>query len=152
MQDYPGRVGYWDVGVPPSGPMDDLSFRRGNALLGNDEGAAGLEFLLAGPDACASTRDASSACRGAPMRGRRSTGEPVPQWEPIDRARPAASSSIGEVAAVGCACYLLVAGGFDVPVYLGSRPTFLLGGFGGHGGRALRDRRRAARSARPADR
>ena len=49
VQDLPGRLGYWDVGVPPSGPMDPLAFRLGNRLLGNPEGAAGLEFAAAGP-------------------------------------------------------------------------------------------------------
>jgi urea carboxylase len=44
VQDYPGRLGYWSVGVPPSGPMDDLAFRRPNALAGNEPGAAGLEI------------------------------------------------------------------------------------------------------------
>ncbi|MFD6107990.1 urea amidolyase, partial [Nocardia salmonicida] len=43
IQDWPGRIGYWHIGVPPSGPMDDLSFRLGNRVLGNPEGAAGLE-------------------------------------------------------------------------------------------------------------
>lgn len=38
----------------------------------------------------------------------------------------------------GCRTYLAVRGGFDVPVYLGSRSTFALGQFGGHGGRPLR--------------
>ena len=36
VQDFPGRIGLWDVGVPPSGPMDARAFRLGNALLGND--------------------------------------------------------------------------------------------------------------------
>ena len=49
VQDLPGRVGYWQVGVPPSGPMDDLSFRLGNRVLGNPEGAAGLECTRGGP-------------------------------------------------------------------------------------------------------
>src|SRR5690606_22592393 len=49
IQDFPGRGGYWDVGVPPSGPFDDYSFRLGNRLLGNDEAAAGLEITLNGP-------------------------------------------------------------------------------------------------------
>ncbi|MGO4429836.1 urea carboxylase, partial [Streptomyces sp. MCAF7] len=49
VQDWPGRTGYWQVGVPPSGPMDDLSFRLGNRALGNDEGAPGLECTLQGP-------------------------------------------------------------------------------------------------------
>ena len=49
VQAWPGRQGYWDVGVPPSGPMDDLSFRWGNLALGNEEGAPGLEATLEGP-------------------------------------------------------------------------------------------------------
>ena len=49
VQDWPGRAGLWQVGVPPSGPMDDLSFRLGNQALGNAEGAPGLEFTMTGP-------------------------------------------------------------------------------------------------------
>ena len=49
VQDYPGRTGYWDVGVPPSGPMDDLAFRYANRLLGNPTEAAGLECTVTGP-------------------------------------------------------------------------------------------------------
>ena len=49
VQDWPGRIGYWHIGVPPSGPMDDLSFRIGNRVLGNPEGAAGLECTRGGP-------------------------------------------------------------------------------------------------------
>ena len=49
VQDYPGRRGYWHVGVPPSGPMDSLAFRLGNRLLENPEGTAGLEVTLLGP-------------------------------------------------------------------------------------------------------
>ncbi len=51
VQDYPGRQGYWDVGVPPSGPMDALSFRIGNRLLGNPQDAAGLEVTATGSGA-----------------------------------------------------------------------------------------------------
>ena len=49
VQDWPGRTGYWSVGIPPSGPMDHLAFRIGNKLAGNDEGAAGLEATVFGP-------------------------------------------------------------------------------------------------------
>ncbi|MGB0413546.1 MAG: biotin carboxylase N-terminal domain-containing protein, partial [Coraliomargarita sp.] len=49
VQDYPGRVGYWEVGVPPSGPMDLFALRLGNRLLGNDLDAAGLEITANGP-------------------------------------------------------------------------------------------------------
>ena len=49
VQDYPGRLGYWDIGVPPSGPMDDFAFRLANRIVGNHADAAGLEFTLQGP-------------------------------------------------------------------------------------------------------
>ncbi|MBS0976568.1 urea carboxylase, partial [Serratia rubidaea] len=49
VQDYPGRLGYWDIGVPPSGPMDDFAFRLANRIVGNHPSAAGLEFTLQGP-------------------------------------------------------------------------------------------------------
>ena len=49
VQDYPGRQGYWDVGVPPSGPMDAFSFRLANRLVANEADAAALEFAAAGP-------------------------------------------------------------------------------------------------------
>src|SRR5487761_2193618 len=49
IQDYPGRLGYWNIGVPPSGPMDVLAFRLGNRLLGNADDAAGLELTVSGP-------------------------------------------------------------------------------------------------------
>src|SRR6202011_4119049 len=49
VQDYPGRLGYWAVGVPPSGPMDMFAFRVGNRLLGNSSDAAGLEITMSGP-------------------------------------------------------------------------------------------------------
>lgn len=48
VQDWPGRTRLWHVGVPPSGPMDSLSHRLANALVGNDEDAAALEFSLQG--------------------------------------------------------------------------------------------------------
>ncbi len=48
IQSAPGRIGYWDIGVPPSGPMDSLSFRLGNRLLGNDAKAPGLEMTVTG--------------------------------------------------------------------------------------------------------
>src|SRR5512134_3935089 len=49
VQDLPGRVGYWHVGVPPNGPMDDLSHRLANRMVGNASGAAALELTGSGP-------------------------------------------------------------------------------------------------------
>jgi len=49
LQDYPGRLRFWNVGVPPSGPMDDLAFRLANQIVGNTPGLAGLELTGKGP-------------------------------------------------------------------------------------------------------
>ncbi len=135
VQDWPGRVGYWAVGVPPSGPMDDLSFRLGNRVVGNDEGAAGLEVEVAGPT-LRFNRPAVVCLAGAAM-GATLDGSPVPQWEPVAVAA-ASVLACGPVTGPGARGYLLLRGGVDVPQHLGSRATFTLGGFGGHGGRALR--------------
>ena len=45
--------------------------------------------------------------------------------------------NVGQCGAPGMRVFLAVAGGIDVPPVLGSRATFLLGGFGGVCGRAL---------------
>ncbi|WP_053959486.1 urea carboxylase [Sulfobacillus thermosulfidooxidans] len=133
VQDWPGRLGYWQVGVPPSGPMDALSFRLGNLLLGNDEGALGLEMTLRG--GTYRFRDDIWFCvTGAPMNPVLD-GQPIPLYHPI-MAKRGQVLQLGE-AARGMRTYLTVAGGFDIPKTLGSGSTFTLGGFGGHSGRAL---------------
>ncbi|HBY25102.1 MAG TPA: urea carboxylase, partial [Bradyrhizobium sp.] len=35
VQELPGRLHLWHVGVPPSGPMDERSFRLANRVVGN---------------------------------------------------------------------------------------------------------------------
>ena len=134
VQDYPGRVGYWDVGVPPCGPMDHLAFRLGNRLLGNDEGAAGLEMTVTGPT-LRFDRASVIVLTGADMAATLD-GRPVPIFTPT-RVPAGATLKVGRVTGAGVRGYLLVRGGIDVPVYLGSRSTFTLGRFGGHGGRTL---------------
>lgn len=134
IQDYPGRVGYWDIGVPPSGPMDDYAFRLANRIVGNDPSAAGLECTIIGPS-LKFHRDAVVALTGAPTPATLD-GMAVNFWQPL-------AVKAGQVLAIGrashgCRTYLAVRGGFDVPLYLGSRATFALGQFGGHGGRPLR--------------
>ncbi|SMF23404.1 5-oxoprolinase/urea amidolyase family protein [Streptomyces sp. Amel2xC10] len=135
VQDWPGRTGHWQVGVPPSGPMDDRSFRLGNRALGNPEGAPGLECTLQGPS-LRFTHPTTVCVTGAPAPVT-VDGGPVPQWEPV--TVPAGSLlEIGAPGEHGLRTYVLVAGGLDVPAFLGSASTFTLGRFGGHGGRALR--------------
>ncbi|MEU6196129.1 5-oxoprolinase/urea amidolyase family protein [Streptomyces sp. NPDC047061] len=136
VQDWPGRTGYWQVGVPPSGPMDDRSFRLGNLALGNPEGAPGLECTLQGPSLRV-THPTTVCVTGAPAPVT-VDGTPVAQWEPV--TVPADGLlEIGAPAEHGLRTYVLFAGGgLDVPAFLGSASTFTLGRFGGHGGRALR--------------
>ncbi|MDI9258754.1 urea carboxylase [Alicyclobacillus sendaiensis] len=133
VQDLPGRLGLWDVGVPPSGPMDALSMRIGNRLLGNPEGAPALELTLRG-GSYAFRDDVWICLTGADMRAELD-GEPVPRYRPV-LARRGQVLRFGQSAA-GLRAYLCVQGGFDVAPVLGSASTFALGGFGGHGGRAL---------------
>lgn len=135
VQDYPGRLGYWAVGVPPSGPMDSRALRLGNRLLGNEEGAAALEITMSGPTLRFNT-DAVVAVTGAPIP-LSLDGQP----QPLDTALlvPAgATLALGTLAGAGARSYLCLRGGLQVPDYLGSKSTFTLGQFGGHGGRALR--------------
>ncbi len=135
VQDWPGRVGYWQVGVPPCGPMDDLSFRLGNRALGNPEGAPGLEATVEGP-VLRFSAETAVCVTGAPTEVT-VDGRPVPQWRPV--TVPAGGElAVAAPAGPGLRTYLLVAGGLDVPAFLGSAATFTLGRFGGHGGRALR--------------
>ncbi len=134
VQDWPGRQHYWAVGVPPSGPMDDRSFRLGNRLVGNAEGTAGLEITVTGPS-LAFTAPARICLMGADF-GATLDGVPLPRGQAISVAAGQVLA-MGRAQAGGIRGYLLVAGGFDIAPYLGSRATFDLGGFGGHGARRL---------------
>jgi len=135
VQDYPGRLGYWAVGVPPSGPMDHLAFRLANRLAGNDEGVAALELTLIGPTLKFNC-DAVIALAGAPMQAELE-GKPLASWQ-AHTVKAGDVLRLGNIQGAGCRAYLAVQGGFDVPDYLGSKSTFTLGQFGGHGGRTLR--------------
>ena len=128
VQSWPGRQGYWSVGVPPSGPMDDFSFRFGNRLLGNPQGAAGLEITVQGPTL--RFLNAAVVCVAGFCELDRGTC-----WQPFD-VPAGATLTIGKVTR-GARAYLLVRGGLNVPEVMGSAATFTLGGIGGMNGRAL---------------
>ncbi|WP_372877589.1 urea carboxylase [Pseudomonas sp.] len=135
VQDFPGRLGYWAVGVPPSGPMDDRALRLGNRLLGNQQGAAALEITMSGPSLRFNT-DAVVAVTGAAIP---LSVDGIEQ--PLNTAlliNAGSTLSLGTIAGSGARSYLCLRGGLQVPDYLGSKSTFTLGQFGGHGGRALR--------------
>jgi urea carboxylase len=125
VQDWPGRLGLWDIGVPPSGPMDDLAFRTANEIVGNEPGVAGLECTLIGP-VLKFHQDAVIAATGADMG--------LPRYQPI-AVNAGETVSLRAVNGAGARAYLAIRGGIAVPDYLGSKATFILGKFGG---RALR--------------
>ena len=135
VQDWPGRQGYWDVGVPPSGPIDPLAFRLGNRLLDNAQQAAGLEFTALGPTVKFNRR--VLVCLTGADFDAKLDGQLIDFYTPFV-AEPGQTLKIGKVLGKGLRGYMLVKGGLEVPPYLGSRSTFTLGGFGGHGGRNLK--------------
>lgn len=126
-----GRWGKQRYGVVVGGAMDPLALRVANILVGNDEGAAALEMTLLGPTLQFDSPALIALC-GGEFRAR--LGEqPLPLWRPIE-VPPGSVLECG-AASAGCRGYLAVAGGFDVPLVLGSRSTYLQGKFGGHEGR-----------------
>jgi biotin-dependent carboxylase-like uncharacterized protein len=121
-----GRTGWQHAGVPPSGPLDPAAHAAANLALGNDPREAALEVPL-GALRLTALQVAGSA--GAAVR------------LSIDGGA-AQSLAYGEELVVP-AClravrYVAVAGGFAIPLVLGSRATLLSGGWGGFQGRALR--------------
>ncbi len=135
IQDFPGRTGYWQVGVPPSGAFDSRSFRLGNQLLLNDTNAAGLEITLQGPTlkfSCATKAVITGAMIDAKLDG---TPITINQIIHINAGQVL---QLGRISDKGARSYLCIAGGIQCPDYLNSKSTFTLGQFGGHNGRALR--------------
>lgn len=135
LQSLPGRLGYWEVGIPPSGPMDDLHHNHANALLGNAADAVTLELTHTG----ATLRFLANtviALSGAHMPARLDEVV-IPYHQPV----PVTAGQILELGVLegpGQRSYLAISGGFRAPHYLGSTATFTLGGFGGATGAALR--------------
>ena len=135
IQDYPARTGYWHVGVPPSGPFDNYSFRLGNRLLNNDSKAAGLEITLQGPILKFSC-DTKIVLTGADIDAKLD-GNTISINDVIN-IKSGQQLHLGRIHERGARTYLCVAGGIQCPDYLGAKSTFTLGQFGGHNGRALR--------------
>jgi biotin-dependent carboxylase-like uncharacterized protein len=130
-----GRFGEYAIGMPPSGAMDVFSYQVGNYLVGNEEGAAGLEITYFGPE-LEFTEDAVIAVTGAEMPPK-INGEEAATWEALQVRE-------GDVLSFdylknGARSYLAVAGGIDVPLFMHSRSTYTLIGLGGHEGRALQE-------------
>ncbi len=127
VQDFPGRVGFWRFGIPPSGPMDALAFRLANLLVGNEDGAAAIEMQFVGPSIRfrAGAHIAITGGDCAPTLDE----QPVAQWQTIEvRAGQILSCS---VMGTGARAYLAVSGGLEKPLLMGSRATFPRGEMGG---------------------
>jgi biotin-dependent carboxylase-like uncharacterized protein len=128
-----GRYGAASLGVPISGVIDDYAGQIANWLVGNGAGAAVLEMTLVG--ACLEfLAPADIAVTGAAMQPTLN-GRPCRQWTSI-RVQGGDILTLG-AADNGCRAYLAITGGFEVPIILGSRATYLGGRLGGLGGRRL---------------
>ncbi|GAB7007006.1 hypothetical protein JCM18899A_44790 [Nocardioides sp. AN3] len=136
VQDAEGRRGYWSVGVPPSGAFDELTFTLVNTAVGNSHLEAGLECVVRGP---VLRFDADRlVCLGGGAHEASVDGHPVPVGE-VRRVRAGQTLDVGPIAGAGMRGYVALRGGIDVPRVLGSRATFILGGFGGLEGRPLQE-------------
>ncbi|GGF36079.1 biotin-dependent carboxyltransferase family protein [Williamsia phyllosphaerae] len=121
-----GRPGYAHLGVPLSGAADRGALRLANRLVGNPEGAAGVEVTLGGLSVTVAG-DLLMVVTGAPcavLVDGRPTG-------------PGAAFVVrdGQTVSLGTPTsqlrtYLAVRGGIDVPSVLGSRSTDTLSELG----------------------
>ena len=129
-----GRWGYQSYGVGIAGALDPFALSAANLLVGNPEGAAGLEITLQGP-ALKFHREAAVAVTGADLDPKLED-QSIPDWACV--LVPSGSTLSFKGRKSGVRAYLAVSGGIDVPQVMGSRSTYLLGKFGGLEGRALR--------------
>jgi len=128
-----GREGYYHLGIPPSGALDQYALCAANQLVGNPPGAAGLECALVGPE-LEFTQDALVAVCGAQMPALLDGREQRPDTAFAVRAGQVLRFGFPTA---GARAYIAVAGGIDVPQVLGSRSTYALGALGGFNGRKL---------------
>jgi biotin-dependent carboxylase-like uncharacterized protein len=129
-----GRMGYYDIGMPPSGAMDKYAYKIANLLVGNEENAAVLEITYMGPK-LEFHRDAVIAITGGDMPPK-INGQLIEMWETVP-IKAGDVLSFGFIKK-GARTYLAVVGGIDVPILMGSRSTYTLCQFGGFKGRALK--------------
>ena len=129
-----GRYGCLRYGVPISGAMDTFSLVAANLLVANNPDDACLEITLIGPELQALTKTQIAITGGAASP--KINGQHVPMWQTLE-VQEGAVVSFGKVES-GCRAYLSIRGGVDTPPVLGSRSTYVRGGFGGINGRQLK--------------
>jgi biotin-dependent carboxylase-like uncharacterized protein len=129
-----GRYGYLKYGVPVSGAMDTFSLAAANVLVGNKPSDAGLEITMIGPELLASVKT-QVAITGA-ANSPKINGQDIPTWQTLN-IKDGDVISFSKMES-GCRIYMAIRGGIDTPLVLGSRSTYVRGGFGGISGRQLR--------------
>jgi antagonist of KipI len=130
-----GRTGFRQFGVSTSGALDSFALRVANLLVGNDEGAAGLEITLGGLRLGFEDERIVAWCGGEFEVQMGSRALPAGH---VAHLQAGEELTFGR-AQIGCRCWLAISGGINVPVILSSRSTDLRANFGGIEGRALRD-------------
>src|SRR2546421_9779412 len=128
VQDFPGRVGYLDLGTYPAGPMDHFAFRTANLLVGNAQGAAALEVMVGGLKARFHDRRAL-ALTGADTQGTLN-GTPSPLWETV-AVKAGDLLEMKMLKGAGFRSSVALSRAIDVPAYTGSPATITVGGSAG---------------------
>ena len=130
-----GRTGYRQSGISVGGALDSHALRVANALVGNEDSAAGLEATLGKLRLRFDDQRLVAWCGGAfevSMGGE--------NFPPGHAGLIAKDEELVMTAPnTGSRAWLAISGGINVSPVLGSRSTDLRGNFGGHEGRALRD-------------
>jgi biotin-dependent carboxylase-like uncharacterized protein len=134
VEDWPGRLGYLGKGMSASGAFDNVSLGLANVLVGNPSGEAGLEITGGFFEAEFTDEHVIAIC-GSDMQPT-INGQPAPMYESI-RVEAGDVIKFLHIGATGFRSYLAVAGGVDVPAYLGSKSTCIFGAYGGFDGRPL---------------
>ncbi len=142
-----GRSGHRSVAVPPAGALDRRAIQIGNLLVGNETGAAAVEWAIGAGEIrfdCRTTVALTGASADVELAGRVALPHAALNVAPGDTLR------VNRLVQ-GSWLYICVAGGIEVPPVLGSRSTYLPGSFGGVAGHTLRagDRLPIGTPARP---
>ena len=132
IQDF-GRNGYQKYGVIVSGAMDTYAMRLSNIMVGNEENEGVLEITLIGPS-LKLEKGTLFSITGANLSPT-INGRDIPRGRPIYLNKDCILKFGACIA--GCRCYLSVAGGFDIPLVMESKSTYLRAEIGGFKGRAL---------------
>jgi biotin-dependent carboxylase-like uncharacterized protein len=134
-----GRIGYMELGMPTAGAMDRIGLTLANALAGNPANSAGLEIGVMGPDLLVEAESVRVALVG-PLSPSLIEGPDAPP-KPLESDRSYLLKR-GQTLRVGMVegsstAYLAIAGGWDIPPFMGSLSTYTRAGVGGFNGRKL---------------